>query len=113
MPGTMISRGNILYSFIIQVSLVPVAVAGNTTADQNFIVPGVQANDQISSFSFQGAITNQDVSVVNARVSAANTLTIAYQNGAGGALTPQAGNYLIEINRLEASSYSALPATAI
>ena len=102
MPGpTTISRGNILNSLTIQVTLAPVAVAGNSTIEQSFTIPGLVAGDQISAVQFLGAVANQDISIVNSRVGAANTLTIAFQNGSGGALTPTAGNYYIEINRIE------------
>lgn len=112
MPGTMVSRGNLLNSFLIGPTLTPVSVAGNTTAEQNFTILGLQMNDSVGGFSFNGAVTNQDVGIVNLRVSAANILTIAFQNGSGGALTPQAGQYIIEINRPEAAAYSALPTNA-
>lgn len=112
MPGTMISRGNLLYSFAIQVNLTPVAVAQSSIAEQNFTIPGLQTNDQVSALTFTGAYTiNVDIS--NIRVSAANTLTVAFQNSTGGALTPPAGNWLLEINRLEVSRYADLPASAI
>lgn len=101
MPKTTINRGNVLYVIVAQVALTPVSVLANTTAEQTFTIQGLQTTDQVSGFSVNAAPTNQDVSVVNYRVSAANTLSVAYQNGTGGNLTPQAGNYLIEINRPE------------
>lgn len=109
MPGTMISRGNILYSFIISASLTPAQVNATTAAEQTFTVPGLRVGDQISGISFSGAITNL-VSIVNFRVSTADTLGISFANGTGGALTPAPGTYLIEVNRPEAPNN--LPATA-
>lgn len=96
-----LTRGNVLNTIVLQANLTPVAVAGNTTAEQNFTVQGLLVGDQVSAFILQTAFPNQDVSFVNGRVGANNTLTIAFQNGSGGSLTPQAGNYYIEINRLE------------
>lgn len=112
MPGTMISRGNLLYSFAIYVNLTPVSVASGVTAEQSFTIPGLQTNDQISGMSFNGAYTT-NVDIANMRISAANILTVAFQNNSGGALVPPAGNWLIEINRLEHSAYQFLPASAI
>lgn len=102
MPGsTTIARGNILNSIVLQITLTPVAVAGNTTAEQPFTIPGLIAGDQVSGIQFLGAFSNQDISVVNARIAANNTLTVAFQNGSGGSLTPMAGAYYLEINRIE------------
>lgn len=109
MPGTTISRGNILYSFIIAPTLTPAQVNATTAAEQTFTVQGLQAGDQISGISFVGAITNL-VSIVNFRVTAANTIGISFANGTGGALTPASGVYLIEVNRPEAPNN--LPTTA-
>lgn len=112
MPGTMIGRGNFAYQFSIAMTLTPVSVANGVTAEQSFTVPGLQTNDQVSSLTFSGAYT-VNVDIVNTRVSAANTLTVAFQNNSGGALTPPAGVWLLEINRLEVSRYADLPASAI
>lgn len=102
MPGsTTITRGNVLTTIVVQLALTPVAVPGNTTAEQNFTVQGLLVGDQISAFILQGAFPNADVSFVNARCSSNNALTVAFQNGSGGSLTPAAGNYYVEINRLE------------
>ena len=102
MPGSStISRGNVLNTIVLQVNLTPVAVAANSTVEQSFTIPGLIAGDQVSAFILQAAYPNTDVSYVNARCAANNTLTVAYQNGTGGSLTPPSGNYYIEINRLE------------
>ena len=106
-----LTRGNVLATLVAQVSLTPVSVAANTTAEQNFTIPGLLVGDQVSNFSLQSAYPNSDVSFVNLRVSAPNTLTVAYQNGTGGALTPPSGNYYIEVNRLE--NLVQLPASFI
>lgn len=97
-----LSRGNVLNSFLLTVNLTPVSVAGSSTIEQTFTIPGTVSGDQVSTFSYIGGVyPNSDVSFVNGRVAANNTLTIAFQNGTGGALVPPAGNYLIELNRAE------------
>lgn len=100
MPGTTLARGNILTSTIMQVSLTPVAVAANSTVEQNFTIPGLISSDQIASLLFQGAYT-VNVEPVNFRVAAANVLTVAYQNPTSGSVTPPSGNYFIQLNRIE------------
>ena len=102
MPGpTTIARGNIITTIVLQVNLTPVSVAANTTAEQSFTIQGLLAGDQISAFILQSAYPNSDVSPVNLRCAANNTLTVAYQNGTAGVLTPPSGNYYVEINRIE------------
>jgi hypothetical protein len=99
--ASTIARGNIFNTIIVQAVLTPAAVLANTTAEQNFTVTGLVTGDQVSAINYLGAFPNSDVSPVNMRCSSANTLTVAYQNGTGGVLTPPAGNYYIEINRPE------------
>jgi len=99
-PSTL-TRGNIITTVVLQATLTPVSVAGNTTAEQNFTIQGLLAGDQVSALQLLSAYPNTDVSVVNMRVPSNNTLTVAYQNGTGGALTPPPGNYYIEVNRIE------------
>lgn len=99
-PAT-IARGNVIMTMVLQVNITPVAVAGSTTAEQNFTIPGLVVGDQVSSFALQGAYPNSDISWVNGRVPANNVLTIAFQNGNGGSASPPAGVYYLEVNRVE------------
>lgn len=94
----IVNYGNVSSTFILQVSLTPVAVAATTSAEQTFTVPGLLAGDQVSALNFQGAWTIL-VDAVNLRVSANNTLAVSFQNNTAGSLTPPSGTYLLEINR--------------
>jgi hypothetical protein len=95
-----ITYGNVVNTFVLTVTLTPVATAATTTAEQNFTIPGLQLNDQISDLTYiGGAFPNTLLSVLNVRVSAANTLTVAVQNGTAGSLTYPAGKYYLEVNR--------------
>lgn len=70
-----------------------VAVAANTSAEQTVAAPGLLVGDFVSVVkpSFQAGL-----GVVNARVSAANTLAITFSNLTIGALTPTASEiYLV------------------
>jgi len=99
MPGTTIGRGNVLYDYLCGPTLTPASVAANTTAPQNFTILGLQVGDFCDVY-FQGVQT-AGIGIANARVSAANTLTIDFSNNTGGALVPAAGIYGINVTRPE------------
>jgi hypothetical protein len=99
MAGTTVSRGNILYQFVLGPTLTPVAVAPNTTAEQAFTVNGLQPNDFVDVYA-QSAQT-AGIGIVNNRVSAANTLQVGFSNNTGGSLTPVAGVYFVQVTRPE------------
>jgi len=99
MPGTTIGRGNVLYDYLCGPTLTPASVAANTTAPQSFTVPGLQVGDFVDVNS-QNAQT-AGIGIVNVRVTAANTLEIQFSNSTGGALTPVAGIYGINVTRPE------------
>lgn len=77
---------------VIQAALTPASVAANTTAAQNFTVPGLVAGTEV--FVTKPSVTPNLV-VSGARVSAANTLTISYANNTGSPITPPAETYLV------------------
>lgn len=93
----ILSFGNIQSSFILTIALTPAATATVTTLEQTFTVPGLQVGD-ILTISPQFALTTL-VTIENARVSAPNTLAIAFNNSTAGSLTYQAGSFAIEVNR--------------
>ncbi len=98
MPGPSdIARGNIQLSMILGVPVTPVSVAANTTAEQGFTIPGLQIGDVVSVTT--PVVTPAGIGIVNARVSAANTLTVAYVNSTAGPLVPTAATYVLEVNR--------------
>jgi len=104
---TIITSGNIQSSFILTVTITPAATGANTTLEQTFTVNGLQTGD-IVTISPQFALTTL-VTIENARVSANNTLAIAFNNGTAGSLTYQAGSFAIEVNR----PYPGLPMSSI
>ena len=96
----LVTYGNVQSTWVLTLSLTFVATATVTTAEQNITVPGVLIGDQISDISLiSGAFPNTLLSIVNARVSANNVITVAIQNGTAGSLTYPSGTYYIEINR--------------
>ena len=98
MPGQSdIARGNIANQFLLGVPLSPAAVGANTTAEQTFTVNGLQTTDEVQ---VSKPTTQAGLGIVNARVSAANTLAITFSNNTGGGITPTAGEtYVIAVNR--------------
>lgn len=99
MPGTMLARGNIVTSYIMGPTLTPVSVAQATTAEQDFTIKGLLTSDlvQVTCNVAQTA----GIGIANARVKAADTLTVAFSNSTAGGLTPAAGVYLVALDRAE------------
>jgi hypothetical protein len=99
MPGTLLGRGNILYDFLIGVSLTPVAVAGANAVEQSFTVLGFQVGDFVDAQCTVAQTSG--IGIGNCRISAANTLTIEFVNSTAGSLTPAAGIYNVNVSRPE------------
>ena len=106
MPSTTIARGNALNTFYIQPSLTPAAVAANITAAQTFTIAGLETTDHVTVSC--AAAQTAGLFIADARVSAANTLSVQFGNLTAGSLTPTAGSYIIDVIRFE----GPLPTTA-
>jgi spore coat protein U-like protein len=102
----MIPRGNVVVSYLMGPTLTPVSVAANITAEQNFTVRGLQVGDYVNVTA--NVAQTAGIGIVNARVSAADTLTVGFSNSTAGGLTPAAGVYLIDLSRAD----GALPLNA-
>jgi len=77
---------------VISTTLNPVAVGANTTAEQTFSVPTLQTSDFVS---VSAPSATAGVGIVNARVSAVDTLAITFANTTGGSVNPGSETYLI------------------
>lgn len=101
--------GNIYKNLVTAITITPASVASATTASQSFTVtgPGLQVGDQVSAITAPSQ-TPAGVFPIAATVTAADTLSITWANVTAGALTPPAGAYTIEVNRIQ--SLAALPA---
>lgn len=73
-------------------TLTPASVAAATTAEQTFTVNGLAVGDKVI---VNGPAPTAGTGIVNARVSAADTLAITFANVTAGALTPAAGTYTV------------------
>lgn len=73
-------------------ALAPVAVVANTSTEQTFNVTGLVASSSVvvNKPSFQAGLA-----VVGARISAANTLAITFQNNTAASITPNAESYVV------------------
>ena len=99
MPSTTICRGNILSYTLLQISITPAETAANISAAQTFTVPGLVTTD-IVHVSCSGAQT-AGIFIADARVSAANTLSIQFANCKATAATAASGNYIVEVIDVE------------
>ena len=77
-------------------SLDVASVAANVSAEQTFTVAGLAVGDLV--FVLKPSLT-AGLGIVNARVSAADTLAITFMNTTAGALDPAAETYLIFVMR--------------
>jgi hypothetical protein len=73
-------------------SLTPSSVAAAISAEEAFTVSGLTTADKVI---VNGPAPTAGTGIVNARVSAANTLALTFGNFTAGALTPTSGTYLI------------------
>jgi hypothetical protein len=68
------------------------SVAANTTAEQTFTVQGLTTDMTVL---VNKPSLNAGLGICNARVSAANTLALTFNNNTGGAIDPAAETYKI------------------
>lgn len=69
-------------------TLSPAAVGSNSVAEQTFTVPGLDINDTVVAVN-KPSVQN-GLGIVGMRVSAQDTLAIAFINMTGGNITPTA-----------------------
>ena len=103
-PGPSLSQfgvvqapfGNIVQMGLLSVAVIPVSVAASATAEQIFIVAGLQTTDVVFVTKPSAQV---GLSIATSRVSALNTLAITYSNASIGAITPTAETYVFLIAR--------------
>lgn len=89
-----VNLGNVRAMGVASVTLSPALIVLNTTAEQTFTVPGLLPGDVI--ISVNKPTTQAGLGIVNARVSAADTIGITFSNNTGSSITPTASQvYLI------------------
>lgn len=75
-------------------TLTPVSVAPNTTAEQSFTVTGVPAAGTVVVSAPE---PTSGLGIVNARVSALNTIYVAFANNTSTTITPPGGVYAVAL----------------
>jgi hypothetical protein len=93
----IVTYGNVQSTWVLTVTLTPVATTNAATVEQTFTVPGLAVGDEVSvaaNFAYTSLVT-----ITNARVSAVNTIAIAFTNNTAGSLTAPTGIYNVEVNR--------------
>lgn len=96
-----IIAGNVFSATVVSVSLTPAEVATITAPAQTFTVPGLRVGDAV--WVTPPSVT-AGVAIANARVSAADTLSIQFVNPTAGNLTPAAGTHLVTVVRPDSTS---------
>ena len=87
--GAMINEDRFgVVSLVVDVA----SVAANITAEQTFAVTGLKVGDFVA---VNKPSLNTGLGVCNARVSAANTLAITFNNNTAGAVDPASETYLV------------------
>jgi hypothetical protein len=77
---------------VVAMSINPASVSANTTAEQDFTLPGLAVGDFV--FVNKPSVT-AGLSIANARVKAANTLSITFGNHTGSPIDAAAETYTI------------------
>ena len=79
------------------VSFDPLAVGANTTSEQTVTVTGVLTSDIVT---VNKPSMTTGLGIVNARVSASDTVAITFMNTTAGSINPTSETYLIVATRL-------------
>ena len=97
-----ITMGNMYGLGVASVTLSPASVAANTTAEQAFTVPGVNAGD--FCIDVTKPTEQAGLGIVGCRVSAANKVAITFSNNTASPIVPTASQvYQIVIVRTDST----------
>lgn len=102
LPDTVqLPTGNVWKNGLFQVTLSPISVAANTVAEQTFAATGIGllTTDFVA---ISKPTTQAGLGIVNVRVSAADTLAVAFLNATAATITPTAAEvYTIAVERIQ------------
>jgi hypothetical protein len=103
-PST-IARGNVINQWVLALTLSPASVANATSAEQTFTVKGLHLGDYVA---VNKPTSQAGLTITNTRVSADNTLAIAFGNLTAATITPTASEiYTVKVSRAENLNASA------
>lgn len=83
----------------------PASIAAATTAEQTVTIPGLKIGDCV--YDVSKPTNTAGVAIVNARVSAANTLAVVWMNATAGAVDPPSETYTAMVFRPEKTATGA------
>ncbi len=106
MSSTTLARGNILSANLVQIYLAAKTIA-DPTDEISVSVPGVIVGNVV--FPSTSFLNTSGVYLVNARVTAANTVALQFVNVTGSSAVTIAGNYYLNIIQAE----NPLPANIV
>lgn len=96
--GTMVPYGDLASIAVVSLSLNPASVAANTTAEQDFTIPGdVRSTDLLLRFTKPTATAG--LGIVNFRVKSANTVSVTFSNNTGSPIDAAAETYTLVFGR--------------
>lgn len=94
-----IHTGNLKAISLLGITLSPAIVAANTTAEQTFTVRGLVTTDLVNVTK---PTAQAGLGICGARISAADTLAITFNNNTAAGITPTAGEiYKVLVVRAE------------
>jgi hypothetical protein len=94
LPG---EKGAFIKVFTVDVGTVA-SVGANTTGEADFTVAGLDTGDTI--IGVEKPTHQAGLGIVNARIKAANTLSITYMNTTGSGIVPTDENYKVTVLRI-------------
>lgn len=97
--ATMIPLGNIYKMRAVQVIFDPASVATITTAEQDISIPGVKVGDIVLAVNKPSLTAG--LGICNARVKAANMISVQFVNPTAGAVDAASETYTFVIGRPE------------
>ena len=91
-----IIMGNVAGMYMLSLTIDPAAVATITTAEQTFTMTGVKVGDMV--YTSKPSNTT-GVGIVNARVSATDTIAITFVNPTAGSVNPASESWSLLVLR--------------
>lgn len=95
---------NLFSARVLTVTIDPASVAVNTTAEQTFTVNGLKTGDVVV---VNKPTATAGLGIVNARVSAANTLALTFVNATAGAIDAASETYTVLVFRPQVAGTDA------
>ena len=96
--------GNVFAAGVLTATIDLASVAAATTSSQSFTVPGLRLGDFV--YVTAPIALNAGLGIVNARVTAPDTLSLRVMNATAGALDAASGSFVILVVRPESGTFT-------